>query len=459
MLCILDNAATGDADLRRAQRAVTYTLMRPFPMKELMALLAVTCSTVALGGQGPSESFPLVEAVECRPRGGLPNAFAKLATGGEVRVAYIGGSITAANGWRPMTTRWLAQTYPDAKVVEINAAIGGTGSDLGVFRFRRDVLEHKPALVFIEFAVNDGGFAPDLILRTMEGMVRQARSQDSTIDICFVYTLTDGMVTTLAAGKFPRSASAMEKVADYYGIPSIHMGMEVVRLHKEGKLVLRAAPRTAEEKAALSDKIVFSADGVHPHAETGHKLYLEAIVRSFQKMRGGGTAGARPPLPPLTQGNYENARLVPVSRATMSAGWRRLDPQKDALAGRFSKYLPDLHVAAQAGESLSLRFRGTYVGFMDLLGPDCGQVVVSIDDGPPVRVARFDAYSTYHRIGSFAAGRDLPAGVHTVKVTLDGTPLDKAAILSRLNNRMDDPKRFEGLSWYVSQVMLIGDLE
>lgn len=431
------------------------------PANAIRPLYLFPVSLLALfaAGAGAAQTYPLVDAVELRPRAGLPNAMRKLAGGEEVRVAYIGGSITAANGWRPMTTKWLAEKYPKAKVLETNAAIGGTGSDLGVFRFRRDVLEHKPDLVFIEFAVNDGGFQPDLILRTMEGMVRQAWRQDPRIDICFVYTMTDGMAPVLAEGKFPRSASAMEKVADYYGIPSIHMGMEVVRLHKEGRLVLRASPKTPEEKAALADKIIFSADGVHPHAETGHRLYSAAVARSISAMDGVGKAGPRTVPQPLTPGNYENAKLVPISRAQLSAGWQQLDAQKHALAGRFARHLPDMHLATAAGESVSFRFRGTYAGFMDLLGPDCGQLLVSIDDGPPMKVARFDAYCTYHRIGSFAAGRDLPDGVHTVKVALDATPLDKAAILGRLNNRIDDPRRFEGLSWYVSQIMLIGDME
>ena len=43
--------------------------------------------------------FPPAQAVECRPRAGLPNFLANAGTpGAEVRVAYLGGSITAQNG-------------------------------------------------------------------------------------------------------------------------------------------------------------------------------------------------------------------------------------------------------------------------------------------------------------------------------------------------------------------------
>lgn len=422
-------------------------------IKTSIIVLALSyLSSLAAGAQ----EYPLVDAVECRPRAGLPNVFARLNAGEEVRVAYIGGSITAANGWRPKTTAWLQKEYPKAKIVEINAAIGGTGSDLGVFRFRQDVLDHKPHLIFIEFAVNDGGAAPDQIHRCMEGMVRQAWKQDPAIDICFVYTIVDGWVSTLEDGKFPRAASAMEKIAERYQIPSIHMAMEVAKLHKEGKLILRADPKTDQERSALKDKMVFSADGVHPHAETGHQLYLEAVARSFNAMKPMGTAGPHKLPEPAMSDNFENAKLIPIEKVK-AEGFVKLDPQKDALARNFRRFLPQLY-KAEPGQAISFRFKGTLVGFVDLLGPDCGLLRVTIDEGKPATVARIDAYCTYHRIGSFIPGRGLTDGVHTVVVTVDPADIDKAGILAKNGNKIDDPKRFAGKSWYVSGIMILGDM-
>ena len=48
-----------------------------------------------------AEEPALREASECRARGGLPNVEAKARAGGAIRVGYLGGSITAAPGWRP----------------------------------------------------------------------------------------------------------------------------------------------------------------------------------------------------------------------------------------------------------------------------------------------------------------------------------------------------------------------
>jgi hypothetical protein len=134
----------------------------------------LTCWLVMAALLHAQDTFPLVPAQECRPRNGLPNFFQTAQTPDrEVKVAYLGGSITAQNGWRPKTLAHFQKMFPDTKFAEINAAIGGTGSDLGVFRLKKDVLDQKPDLLFVEFAVNDGGAAPEQIFRCMEGIVRQ----------------------------------------------------------------------------------------------------------------------------------------------------------------------------------------------------------------------------------------------------------------------------------------------
>ena len=176
---------------------------------------AAICLVMPSGVAQPADSPSPVKAVECRPRGGLPNFFAKAKAGGDVRVAYLGGSITAAPGWRVFSLDRLKKQFPTATFREISAAIGGTGSDLGAFRVGHDVIAHQPDLVFVEFAVNDGKAPPEQILATMEGIVRQILRADAATDICFVYTLSEPMLPDLAKGVFPRAASTMEAVADH----------------------------------------------------------------------------------------------------------------------------------------------------------------------------------------------------------------------------------------------------
>ena len=145
----------------------------------LVQLIVLLCST----SFSKPDPYPLRDAVEFTPRGGIPNFVSKLNAGKEVRIAYLGGSITAQPGWRPKTLAWFRKQYPGAKIDEINAAIGGTGSDLGVFRLQHDVLQHKPDLLFVEFAVNDGGAAPDRIHKAMEGIIRQTWQANPNTDM------------------------------------------------------------------------------------------------------------------------------------------------------------------------------------------------------------------------------------------------------------------------------------
>jgi lysophospholipase L1-like esterase len=405
--------------------------------------------------------LPLAPLDECTARGGLPNFLAKLKTpGAEVRIAYLGGSITAQEGWRPKTLAYFQKTYPQAKVSQINAAIGGTGSDLGVYRVKQDVLDHHPDLIFVEFAVNDGGQAPEKIYKCMEGIVRQAWRANLNCDICFVYTITDTLIPPLMEGKMQRSASAMEKIAEHYNIPSIHLAVEVARMAKEGKLILKAKkPTTDEEKAKIGDKMIFAPDGVHPYLDTGHEMYLQAIVRSMPAIDAASSKTAPHVLgAPFTADNYEDAKLIPIDQAKLSAGFHKLDPATDGMAKRFANRLPELYRANQPGETIAFKFKGRSAAIYDLLAPDAGQVIVTVDNQPPVVRPRFDAYCTYARLGTLILAADLPDAVHSVKIEIHQDQPDKVKILSQRNEKMDNPKRFDDRAFYPGAILLIGDL-
>jgi lysophospholipase L1-like esterase len=405
-------------------------------------------------------THPSRSAVELRARDGLANFFAKARAGGKVTVAYFGGSITAANGWRPQTTAWLQQRYPKAQFMEVNAAIGGTGSDLGVFRLEQDVLAHRPDLVFVEFAVNDGGAPPEQIYRCMEGIVRQIRRADPATDICFVYTMHDGMLSDLAAGRLPRSASAMELIADHYGIPSIHLAQEAARRILAGEWVF-TSPKPevpADPAKGIPARPAFAPDSCHPFAETGHRLYTEAISRSFEAMESIGQPGPHTLPSPFVPDNHEAAKLIPLTAAMLGEGWQALDLQNDPIAKRFANRLPVLWRSDKPGATLTFTFHGRSAAIYDLLGPDGGELEVCVDDRPAKLVRRFDAYCTYHRLGTTPVLSETQSGDHTVTVRLTGNTFDKAEILSRNKNKIDDPARYAALRWYAAALLIDGEL-
>ncbi|MFM8804242.1 MAG: SGNH/GDSL hydrolase family protein [Planctomycetia bacterium] len=406
-----------------------------------------------------------VPAVECRPRGGLPNFFAKARAGGEIRVAYLGGSITAAAGWRVKSLEHLRTEFPRATFSEINAAIGGTGSDLGSFRVAQDVVVHAPDLVFVEFAVNDGLAPPEQIMATMEGIVRQIRRADSTTDICFVYTISEPFLGDLAAGRCQRSAAAMESVADHYRIPSVHFGVEVARRLAAGTLTFKAAKPEPFDPAAVP--MLFSTDGVHPLIETGQVLYTEVLARAVDEIAAAGGGTAHHDLPePLRADAWEQARLVPITADMLSGSWQRVQPENDPQAKAFAHRMPVLWKADGAGASLRLRVRvpeapgvtARRMAIYDLLGPGGGVVNVSIDGGAPRRVPRIDPYCTYWRLATLPVG-DLSPGEHEIEITLTDERLDKQSILFE-HNRGDlaaNPSKYAPHVWYASAALVFGD--
>ena len=424
-------------------------------------LLSALALCVAALGQAADKEYPLVDAQEVRARGGLPNLFLKAqTTGAELKIGYLGGSITAQTGWRVQTLAHFKKAYPQSSFTEINAAIGGTGSDLGVFRLQQDVLSKGPDLLFVEFAVNDGGADPQRIIRCMEGIVRQTWKANPKTDICFVYTLTEALSPPMLEGKLPRSASAMEKVADFYGIPSITLGMEVARLAKEGKLLWKAPlPKTAADKVALGDQFVFAPDSVHPHDSTGHVLYTQAIVRSLPAL----AIANHAPTPhvsnlALDPMNYERATLVPITAAKLSDGLVPADMKTTDYAKGWVNRLPAMVRLTQPGQSIEFKFKGTHCAVYDIVGPAGGKVAVTLDGGKPFVVQRIDAYCTYNRLSTFTVGTDLREGVHTVRLELLADPIDKAAILAQKKNQIDKPERFAPLHFFPGALLILGEL-
>lgn len=423
----------------------------------ISALCAALLASAAMASAAPV-GFQLVPAKLFVPRDGLGNVFAKLKAGKEVRVAYFGGSITAQAGYRVKTLKWLRDTYPQAKVVEINAAIGGTGSDLGVYRCQQDVLQQKPDLIFVEFAVNDGGAPPEYIWRAMEGIVRQAWKADPTTDICYVYTFRVGYEKELDQGLCPRAASADEVLADHYGIPSINMAMRTAELARAGKLIyVPAKGPDGKDLPTPADTILFSTDGVHP-SDAGHEVYTQVIVDALKQMEQTSKPGPHALKAPLMADNWEAAKLVPLEPAMLSAGWKKLSPD-EGLGKAFHNRMPEMWEATKPGEKITFKFRGTAVKLYDILGPDGGQVVVTLDGKASPPRPRFDSYCSYHRLATLGIGDGLPDGVHTVTVEILPEQPDRSSVVNREKDKPGfDPKKYDGTAVRVGSIMLIGDI-
>ncbi len=219
---------------------------------------------------------------ELNRRDDAGNFFNKLEAGGVVNVAYMGGSITVQpDGWTEQSQDMIELMYPGVQITPFESAVGGTGTQAALGRVA-SVIASNPDLVFIEFAVNDGHNPYENNLANMEQLVRQIWTADPTTDILFVYTLRESAqvdlkdVDTLDSGYYQTmSAAAFEEVADYYGIPTIHMGKLIAEQAALGQIIMEG-PTTSQGGIP-----VFASDGIHPYIETGHVWYTEALQRAF----------------------------------------------------------------------------------------------------------------------------------------------------------------------------------
>ena len=403
----------------------------------------------------PSRDIRVVHA-----RDGIGNFLSKCRAGKEVNVAYFGGSITAMTGWRNLTTAWLQEQYPSATINEIAASIGGTGSDLGVFRLKADVLDKNPDFVFVEFAVNDGDKPARNIWRQMEGIVRQIWTKDPEIDIVFCYTVAGGIFDEYANGKYNRSAAAMEQVAEHYGIMSISLGVPAVELYKNDGLVVSAGdfatavPKSdpdydAKVRAAMDigDRILFANDGVHPRAE-GHALYLEAVKTAFAAVDGLSAVDNAPKLATVfASDNWESAKTVPIPPAALIGEWT-----DDTELGGFK-------MTGVPGAQIAFAFRGTACRMRIGYQPDGGIMKTKIDGAAVADVVGFDSSSTYVRDGSVTLfdGED---GTHDVRMTLSATQPDRTILSSQFADPATElaKAKYNGTVFRVAQLLLVGDL-
>lgn len=390
------------------------------------------------------------------PRRGLLNVIQKLENGETVTIVYFGGSNTRSEGYRVMTADWLRGQYPKADIRSVNAGISGTGSDLGCARLETDVLRHQPDLVFVEFVGNDGG-VPESKAR-IEGIVRQIRKRSRFTDILFVYTVKERDVVGFQSGEYQKGALMQEEVADYYGIPSIHLGVAVCQLVSEGKLIF-----TSGADQSIPGAVVFTHDSIHPTIPEGHRIYTDTITRSFEKIRElrdhlGRVEHNLPQAPLVPDNPWEYAAMLPLDdHASFSAGWSYRTPDDFALVREYNWLFPGLWRAVDPGEAITVQFEGTHIGLFDIGGPDSGRLKVMVDGGEPFLVDRFTPHNDHNR-NQYVFLPELPNGRHTVRFEVDAEKTDKAAVFEACGNERSREHVRQHPDWYDQTVIQLGKL-
>jgi len=333
------------------------------------------------------------------------------------RVAFIGGSITVATGWRDQTSEMLKKRFPETEFDFVNAGIGGTNSTFGAMRLESDVFaKGRVDLLFVEFAVNDSGTSSpgNRLDLAMEGIVRHARTLNPNIDIVIQYFMQQDMQSAVNEGKLPDSVVFHERVAEHYRIPAINMTAIVVQKLNDKSL-------TWED---------FSRDSCHP-TPAGHRLYADQIAHLFEQMWDtplpDGAQVAPHPLPqPLEALNYEHGHFVDVSVAKLVSGWSLVKGWTTEKTCNYGGPV-DVLTATEPGATLELTFEGTMVGISGIAGMDAGTLEWSVDGGAVTKLDLFDSYCTqFHRPVCHILAEGLAQGTHVLRLTMAAEANEKS---------------------------------
>jgi lysophospholipase L1-like esterase len=276
--------------------------------------------------------------------------FQQAQAGRPLRCVAIGGSITqAGKGW---VGDWLRAAFPNSAVVMHNAGMSATGSMLGMFRLERDVIACQPDLVFVEFAVNDGGLDDETAYWSLESIVRRLKSLPDPPAVVFVET----------AARDQSKRHRHESIARHYGLLNIDL-----QLKSDAYL----------QANGLKWNALFG-DAVHPN-QTGHEFYAQVIAEALQPY----LIRAKTLTEPVTytpslpkqfspRKLVLDGRMVPIAG---DAGWRR----ENSLPFWWNKFFNGVVSADQPGTTLRIPFRGTVAGLYYALSKTYGMFYANVD--------------------------------------------------------------------------------
>lgn len=339
-----------------------------------------------------------------KKRSSLPHARAALQNG-TLTVGFIGGSITETRdmyrSYSDHVSNGIAAAFPDARIIFQNAGIGATGSSLGAFRVKQDIIDKGCDLLFIEYAVNDNGTEANRRMAAREGLLRQVLKQNNC-DVVFVYTFCQEMYEDIEKGIVPKSIEDFETLADHYNISSVWMALHALNCVNNG--ILRW-------EEWLPDKI-------HPNV-AGSRFYAEPVLDFvINELKGSDPSSFTFPTS-LSPAPWENVHLIPLR----DIQWK--NPWKLRCVNHRAGYEEFLDTSA-VGAELTIPFNGTgiFVGF--ICGMTSSAIEYRVDNGE-WQISDFVRYewmleNNYYRAVLLA--NDLASGEHTLTLRTKHKPDD-----------------------------------
>ncbi|MBI5685425.1 MAG: SGNH/GDSL hydrolase family protein [Verrucomicrobia bacterium] len=351
-------------------------------------------------------------------RGGIPNSqyFFKANVVGNQYLFFIGNSVLDGTGLKDANLRYSAQMvkgfkkhFPQAGMNETRHMQPG-GSWFGLYRCSRGQAVFGEVicsghLAILDFAADDRNADIEQVKLSLEGLVRQVVLYRATHSTILVYTLTPEMLAAYKAGKTPEYIRVSEQIAAHYGIPSMNLAK-----YAADKII---AGEISFEK--------FSADGINP-TDAGAKIYAEAVAKFVDALIAANPVPDKPKQhklpPPLFPETDDNGRIIAYEdpQVKQSGNWK---PGQASPIGPFRHIL----VSTETGATLTLKFKGSEFGIIDVADKDSADYEYAVDGAPFRKLAALkDVTGPTMRPISLVKGLDRKADHEIVlKVASPGT--------------------------------------
>ncbi len=185
--------------------------------------------------------------------------------GGDFTIGFLGGSITqGANAttesgrYVNLATDWFAKTFPRSSFTLKNAGIGATGSYIGVHREDTHLLNAKPDIVFIEYAVNDD-IGNSVHEAAYESVIRKAWNSANRPAVI----LLTNVAQVVGTSEYTSNKESNLQIGRFYDLPVLSPGDAILQTCNNEKMV-----RWLE--------LITESDGVHP-TNAGHDVLAKVI--------------------------------------------------------------------------------------------------------------------------------------------------------------------------------------
>lgn len=366
--------------------------------REGLGLMGMWGAGMAAAGAGAAFAAGSDSAQDTR----LQAVLARLRGGQGITVVALGGSITTGyaarvpseGGWAAQVARWLGTLGP---VRFVNAGVSGTDSAVGGHRLQAHVLDARPDLVFVEFAVND--LALDAAVRgsSFEALLRRLLLAPQAPAVLPV-------LLTLQ-GNQPREVAELQaRLARQLGLQPLDIGAALAAQVQQGRL----------RWADLHD------EPVHPNPR-GHDEIARLVIAALQLAAAAAPAAPSAPAPlPAPLFGVDHLHLRAWSGEALKP-WRgqgfvrggAVHPEWAALPGGQA---PGFTTTADTAEAAFLVW-GRQIALFHAESEHFRNLEAWVDDGPAVTVrGQVAERRGYLGWSHTVVGRGLEPGAHLLQV-------------------------------------------